>query len=102
MDREEKLSKIEKMLWENIPTIENITKRKGHESTTLCLVIGNKVIGVDIQYSFIAEKTFQEIESHFSERHIYHSILSGHDPKMCDHDGVFTYINDPVCQKMFL
>ena len=97
MNREEKISKIEKMLHDNIPGIERLAKRGEHKSITLCLLIGDKVIGVDIQYSFIDEKTFQEIESHFSERHIYHSILSDHDPKMCDHNGVFTYIDDPIC-----
>ena len=102
MNREEKISKIEKMLHDNISAIEQIKKIEEHKSITFCLLIGNKVIGVDIQYSFIDEKTFQKIESHFYERHIYHSILSDHDPKMCDHDGVFTYIDDPVCQKMFL
>jgi hypothetical protein len=100
MNREEKISKIKEMLHKNIPTIEKIIKRKEHESITLCLVIGKKVIGVDIQNSFIDNKTIQEIESHFSGRHIYHSILSDHEPKMCDHDGVFTYINDPSCRDM--
>ena len=102
MNREEKISKIEEMLHKNIPAIEKLIKREEHKSITFCLLVENKVIGVDIQNSFIDNKTFQEIEAHFSERHIYHSILSDHDPKMCDHDSVFTYINDPICQKMLL
>ena len=97
MSREEKSSKIEEMLSENIPTIEKTIKRKEHESITFCLVIGEKVIGIDIQNSFIDNKTFAEIESHFSERHIYHSILND---KMCDHDGVFVHANDPSCRDM--
>ena len=100
MEREEKIAKIEKMLSANIPTIEKIVRRLEHESITFCLVIGDKIVGVDIQKSFMDSKTIQEIEAHFSERHIYHSILSNHDPKLCDHDGVFTYINDPNCRDM--
>lgn len=96
-----KFQKIEEMFHENIPTIDKIKKRKEHESITFCLVIGNKIVGVDIQKTFIDNKTIQEIEAHFSERHIYHSILSNRDPKMCDHEGVFTYINDPSCRDMF-
>ena len=100
MNREEKVLKIEEIFLKNIPTIDKIIKRKEHESITFCLVIGNKVTGVDIQNSFIDNKTIQEIEAHLSERHIYHSILSNHELKMCDHDGIFTYINDPSCRDM--
>ena len=99
MEREEKISKIEEMLSENIPTIDKIIRRNEHESITFCLVIGDKVIGVDIQKSFIDGKTIQEIEDHFSERHIYHSILND---KMCDHKGVFVHANDPICRDMLL
>lgn len=102
MNREEKISKIEKMFRDNIPSITKLVKREEHKSITFCLLITDKVVGVDIQYSFIDSKTFPEIESHFSNRHIYHSILSNHDPKICDHDGVLTYINDPICQNMLL
>ena len=98
MEREEKVSKIEEMLRENIPTIHKIVRRPEHESITLCLVIGDKLVGVDIQKSFIDGKSIQEIENHFSKRNIYHSIISDHDPKLCDHNGVFTYINDPSCR----
>ena len=97
MEYDEKISKIEDMLFVNIPTIEKIVKRKEHESVTFCLVIGDKLIGVDIQKSFMDNKTFAEIESHFSERHIYHSILND---QMCDHEGVFVHANDPSCRDM--
>ena len=100
MNRDEKISRIEEMFFGNIPTIDKIIKRKQYKSITFCLVIVDKVIGVDIQKTFIDNKTFAEIESHFSERHIYHSILSDRELKMCDHDGVFTYINDPSCRDM--
>jgi hypothetical protein len=100
MEHDEKISKIEDMLRENIPTIEKIVRRPERESMTLCLVIWDKVIGVDIQKSFIDSRTIEEIEDHFSKRSIYHSILSDYDPSMCDHDGVFTYINDPSCRDM--
>jgi len=70
MTREEKISKIKEMLRKNISTIDKIVKRNEHESITFCLVIGDKVIGVDTQNSFIDNKTIQEIEAHFSERHI--------------------------------
>lgn len=100
MNREGKISKIEEIFRKNIPTIDKIIKRKEHKSITFCLLIGDKVTGVDIQNSFIDNKTIQEIEAHFSERHIYHSILSDHEPKMCDHNGIFTYINDPSCRDM--
>ena len=100
MNRDEKISRIEEMFFENIPIIDKIIKRKQYKSITFCLVIGDKVIGVDIQKSFIDNKTFAEIESHFSERHIYHSLLSDQELKMCDHDGVFTCINDPSCRDM--
>ena len=102
MNREEKVLKIEEIFLKNIPTIDKIIKRKEHKSVTLCLVIGDKVIGVDIQKSFIDNKTIQEIEAHLSERHIYHSIVNNHELKMCDHDGIFTYINDPSCRDMML
>jgi hypothetical protein len=102
MNREKKSSKIEEMFHKNIPTIDKIIKRKQYKSITFCLVIGDKVIGVDIQKSFIDNKTFAEIESYFSKRHIYHSILSNSELKMCDHNGVFTYINDPSCRDMML
>ena len=99
MEREEKISKIEEMLFRNIPTIEKIRKRPEHASLLFCLFIGNKIVGVDIQKSFMDDKTFAEIESHFSKRNIYHSILND---QMCDHEGVFVHANDPICREMFL
>jgi len=87
------------MLRKNIPTIDKIRIKPERDSLLLCLFIGNKIIGVDIQKSFIDNKTFAEIELHFSERHIYHSILND---QMCDHEGVFVNTNDPICREMFL
>ena len=100
MNREEKITAIIKMFNENIADLKKIIKRTEHQSILFCLSIGDKIVGVDIQKSFIDNRTFAEIESHFSKRHIYHSILTDHDPKMCDHDGIFTYINDPSCRDM--
>lgn len=99
MNREEKIPKIEKMFHDNIPTIKKIRKRPEHASLLFCLFIDDKIIGVNIQYSFMDSKTFPEIESHFSDRHIYHSILSA---KACDHDGVFVHGDDPICREEFL
>lgn len=98
MEREEKILKIEEMLFANIPTIEKIKMKPEHESLLFCLFIGSKIIGVDIQKSFIDNKTIQEIEAHFSGRHIYHSILND---KTCDHEGIFVHTNDPICREMF-
>jgi len=97
MERDKRISKIEEMFFENIPTVDKIIKRKEHESVTFCLVIGDKLIGVDIQKSFIDSKTIEGIKDHFSERHIYHSILND---KMCDHEGIFVHTNDPSCRDM--
>ncbi len=86
------------MFSNNIPTIDNIKIKPEHASLLFCLFIGDKVIGVDIQKTFIDDKTIQEIEGHFSEENLYHSILND---KMCDHKGVFVHANDPICREMF-
>lgn len=101
MEHDEKITKIIEIFRKNIANLGEIIKRPEHKSVLFCLSIGDKVIGVDIQKSFIDNKTLAEIESYFSERHIYHSILSNRDPKMSDHDGIFVHIDDPICRDMF-
>ena len=88
------------MLSENIPTIgKKIRMKPEHESLLFCLFIGNKVIGVDIQKSFIDSKTIQEIEDHFSEEHLYHAIFNDKSSALND---IFVDTNDLICRKMFL
>lgn len=102
MNREEKSFRIEEIFRKNIPTIDKIIKLKEHKSITFCLLIENKVTGVDIQNSFIDDKTIQEIEAYFSDYHIYHSIFGDGKHKLSDHDGIFISIDDPICQNMLL
>lgn len=99
MEREEKMLKIKEMFSKNIPTIEKIRIKPEHESMLLCLFIGNKVIGVDIQKSFIDNKTIQEIEAHFSEVHLYHVIFNDKSSALND---IFVDTNDLICREMFL
>ena len=98
MEREEKISKIEEIFHDNVVGLNKIEKKPEHESVLFSLLIGDKVVGIDIQKSFIDNKTIQEIEAYFSERHIYHSILSD---KSSDLNGIFVDINDPICREMF-
>ena len=102
MEHDEKITEIEEIFRKNVMGLNKIIKRPEHKSVLFCLSIGDKVVGVDIQKSFIENKTVNEIESYFSERHIYHSILSNRDPKMSDHDGIFVHIGDPICRDMML
>jgi len=102
MNREEKSSKIEEIFRKNILTIGKIIKRKEHKSIMFCLLIENKIIGVDIQNSFIDDKTIQEIEAYFFDKHIYHSILGDGKHKLSDHGGIFIFIDDQICQNMLL
>lgn len=99
MEHDEKITAIIKMFSKNIADLKETRIRPEHQSILFCLSIGDKIVGVDIQKSFMDDKTFAEIESHFSKRHIYHSILND---QMCDHEGVFVHANDPICREMFL
>lgn len=102
MNLEEKSSKIEEILRKNIPTIDKIIKLKEHQSITFCLLIENRAIGIDIQNSLINDKTIQEIETYFSDRNIYHSIFGNGKHKLSDHEGVFIFVDDKICQKRLL
>ena len=102
MNREEKSSKIEEIFLKNIPTIDKIEKRKEHKSIMFCLLIGDKVTEVDIQNSFIDDRTIQEIEAYFSDKQIYYWILGDGKHKLSDHDGIFISIDGSICQNMLL
>ena len=99
MTRDEKINEIVKLFHNNIIDLNEIKIWPEHKSTLFCLFIGNKVVSVDIQKSFIDNRTIDEIKSYFSVRHIYHTIISNSRYKMSDNNGIFIYINDPICRE---
>lgn len=100
MEQDEKITEIIKMFHKAIAGIGEIIKRPEHKSILFCLPINDKIVGVDIQKSFIDDRTIDEIKAYFSERQIYPSILSNSEIKMSDHEGIFIHIDDPICLDM--
>lgn len=100
MEQNEKIKFIKDLFEKNVHNISSVKIKSEDQKEMFCLLVGNRSISVLIKNSFINKNTTEEIEKHFNDINVYHSIESDNKEKIIPKNDIVIWIDDPGCQEL--